>query len=70
MLRFAVHRGHNDSLSVRGHRPSGGQNVQSGVHVSVGDMPAGDRGLLQWAGAYLSFQRSVRLITEQRPGDL
>ena len=26
--------------------------------------------LLQWAGAYLSFQRSVRLITEQRPGDL
>jgi NADH dehydrogenase len=26
--------------------------------------------MLQWAGAYMTFQRSVRLITEQRPGDL
>jgi NADH dehydrogenase len=26
--------------------------------------------MLQWAVAYISFQRSVRLITEQRPGDL
>ena len=42
MLRFAVHRGQNDSLSVRGHRPSGGQDVQGGVHVGMGDMPAGD----------------------------